>query len=230
MASTPRLHWAAVQRNHTTLAECGNPQDLVVKRNTTLLANQILKKKTAPGWETEKKNNLKAYKLHVHTRHSASNQHLVFAYACVCDASFHDQLAKGFLEKLALMSEPVRSTTEWENGQTLAAQNSFAPTLLQRMEQANSSGKTALVSQKVSEVRAIMSENIELLLDRGDNLEQLEEKTTAMSKMSLAFRKRARDAKRFQLWQQAKFGLTVGTAVTVGVAIVVVPPVLAVAL
>ncbi len=46
--------------------------------------------------------------------------------------------------------------------------------------------------------------------------------------MSKLFRSRARDAKRFQLWQQAKFGLAVGTAVTVGVAIVVVPPVLAV--
>jgi hypothetical protein len=128
------------------------------------------------------------------------------------------------------MSEPLRSTPAWLHGGTLAAQVSFAPTLLQRMEQASSGGRLAMVSSKVDEVRSIMADNIELLLHRGDQLDALDDKATNMNRMAHAFRRRARDAKRFQLWQQAKFGLVVGTAVTVGVAIVVVPPVLAIAL
>mmetsp|Transcript_33158 Transcript_33158/g.63895 ORF Transcript_33158/g.63895 Transcript_33158/m.63895 type:complete len:102 (+) Transcript_33158:1087-1392(+) len=51
---------------------------------------------------------------------------------------------------------------------------------------------------------------------------------STLSKMSQAFHRKARDAKRFQMWQQAKFGVAVGTAVTVGVALVVVPPLVAV--
>jgi len=128
------------------------------------------------------------------------------------------------------MSEPLRSTPAWLHGGTLAAQDTFAATLLQRMEQASSGGRLAMVSSKVEEVRSIMADNIELLLHRGDQLDALDDKATNMNRMAQAFRRRARDAKRFQLWQQAKFGLVVGTAVTVGVAIVVVPPVLAIAL
>ena len=128
------------------------------------------------------------------------------------------------------MSDPLRSTEAWLHGGTLAAQDSFAPTLLQRMEQASSGGRLAMVSSKVDEVRSIMSDNIELLLQRGDQLDGLDEKASNMNRMAHAFRRRARDAKRFQLWQQAKFGLVVGSAITVGVAIVVVPSVLAVAL
>ena len=65
------------------------------------------------------------------------------------------------------------------------------------------------------------------MLARGDQLEQLDEKATALGKMSKMFHKRTRDAKRFQMWQQAKFGIAVGTAVTAGVAVVVAPLVVA---
>jgi hypothetical protein len=49
------------------------------------------------------------------------------------------------------MTEPLRESPLWRQGTNLAAQASFAPTMLQRMEQANSSGKLALVSQQVTE-------------------------------------------------------------------------------
>ena len=62
---------------------------------------------------------------------------------------------------------------------------------------------------------------------RGQKLEDLDEKATALGKASKAFHKGARTAKRFQLWQQAKFGVVVGTAVTVGVAAIVAPVVVA---
>jgi len=50
------------------------------------------------------------------------------------------------------MSEPLRFSPAWLHGGTLAAQETFAPTLLQRMEQANSGGRLAMVSSKVDEV------------------------------------------------------------------------------
>ena len=87
-----------------------------------------------------------------------------------------------------------------------------------------------MVSDRVDEVKLVMADNIELLLHRGDKLDEVDEKARQMSVMARAFQRRARDAKRFQLWQQAKFGLAVGTAVTVGAAVIVLPPVLAVAL
>ena len=56
----------------------------------------------------------------------------------------------------------------------------------------------------------------------------MDEKASALSKMSHQFHKGARAARRLQMWQQAKFGMAAGTAVTVGVAVCTVPPLVAV--
>jgi len=218
------LLWSAVTRGSTVLAECGEDH----RGGAVLsLARKILSKKPSPGWEFDRGGSLRAAKFHVHDNRLGARE-TVWTMCCVFDQGFSELQARGFLEKLAFLTEPLRSSREWQSGGTLAAQDSFAPTLLQRMEQASSMGRTAMITSKVDEVKEIMRDNIELLLDRGDKLEALDEKASALSKMSKMFQKRARDAKRFQMWQQAKFGLVVGTAVTVGVGLVVIPPLVAV--
>ena len=102
-----------------------------------------------------------------------------------------------------------------------------APTLLQRMEQVASMGRLALASRKVDEVKGLMGENIELLLARGDKIEELDEKASAVAKLSQQFRRGARSARRQQMWNNARMGVVAGTAVTVGVGIIVVPPLVA---
>lgn len=191
------------------------------------LANKILSKKPSPGWEYVRSGmKLKACKFHLHER--VAGEMVVWSACCVYVSDFSEQQAKGFLEKLLLMTEPLRESPLWRQGTNLAAQASFAPTMLQRMEQANSSGKLALVSQQVDEVKGMMADNIELLLERGQKLEEMDEKASALSKMSHQFHRGARAARRIQMWQQAKFGMAAGTAVTVGVAVVTVPPLVAV--
>lgn len=212
--------WAAVTRGQTVLAECGEDQRAGA---VVSLAKKILRKRPSPGWEFERAHGVRAAKFHMHAVDPGGGSPIVFTICCVFDQSFPEVQAKGFCEKMAFMTDPLRSNPQWVRGGTLACQESFAPTLMQRMEQANSAGKTAMVSSKVDEVKAIMHENIELLLDRGEKLDEMDEKASALGKMSLAFRKQATSAKRFQMWQQAKMGMAVGTAVTVGVAAVVVP-------
>jgi len=214
------LLWAAVTRGTTVLAECGEDHRAGA---VVGLAKKILRKRPSPGWEFERANGVRAAKFHVHCADSGGGAPIVFAICCVFDQSYPEVQAKGFCEKMAFLTEPLRNNPQWTHGGTLACQESFAPTLMQRMEQANSAGKTAMVSSKVDEVKNIMAENIELLLERGDKLEELDDKASTLGKMSLAFRKQATNAKRFQMWQQAKMGMAVGTAVTVGVAAVVVP-------
>ena len=110
---------------------------------------------------------------------------------------------------------------------SLAAQDQFSPTLLQRMEQANSMGKTAMISAKVDEVKQIMHDNIETLLSRNDDLTLLDEKADAMAKAAKTLQKGARKMKRFKMQQQAKLGAVAGLAVTAGVAAVTVPIIVA---
>ena len=219
------LLWSAVTRGSTILAECGEDHR---GGTVTELAKKILRKRPSPGWEFEKgSGKLKGAKFHIHAA-GADGAPLVFAICCVYDAAFPEVQARGYLEKLAFLTEPLRGTRQWTQGGTLACQDTFAPTLLQRMEQANSAGRAAMVSSKVDEVKAIMHENVELLLERGEKLDDLEEKAGVLKNMSNAFRKQARSAKRFQLWRQAKLGMVMGTAVTAGVAVVTVPILVAV--
>ena len=50
------------------------------------------------------------------------------------DAWFDGTLAKGFGEKITLLTEPLRRTPEWRTGRALCAQASFAPVLQQAGE------------------------------------------------------------------------------------------------
>ena len=44
-----------------------------------------------------------------------------------------------------------------------------------------------------------------------------------MAKLSATFHRSAQEAKRFQMMQQAKFGMVVGTALAVGVGVLAAP-------
>ena len=120
------LQWSAVCRDSVTLAECGED----THGGAVLgLAKKILAKKPSPGWEYDKHGALRACKFHVH------DQDGVIWSACCVYTSGGEKLAKGFLEKLTFLTEPLRDSPEWRSGGMLAAQTTFAPTLKQRMDQ-----------------------------------------------------------------------------------------------
>ena len=69
-----------------------------------------------------------------------------------------------------------------------------------------------------------MAQNIELILERGERIDRLQEDATQLQHMASVFKKRSTQLKRQMLWQNAKHGLLLGTAITAGIAVVVVPP------
>ena len=204
------------------LAEASLPTHAGQAANVKTLATQLLAKRPTPGWEFARSGSdaRRAVKFHVHAGET------VWSFACVYEGELLQ--AKGFCEKLTLLTEPLRGTPLWQGGGTLACQAGFAPTLLQRMEQVTAMGRVAMVSDTVDELKGIMSENVELLLARGDKLEELDEKASSLAKVAQQFRRSARSARRYQLWSHAKMGVALGTAVTVGVGVLVVPPLVAV--
>merc|ERR1719378_2012210 len=94
----------------------------------------------------------------------------------------------------------------------------MGPMLLQRLEQANSMGRVAMVTDKVNEVKGIMSDNINVLLENHAKVERLENQSEALMQAANTFKKGTRSIKRFYLMQNAKLGAAAGTAATVGVA------------
>lgn len=154
---------------------------------------------------------------------------IVWVFAAVYDPSMLDQVqVQSFLEKMVGITEHQRiQDPEWTSGSTLDCQASFAPVLLQRMEEITYMGKMAMLEQKLETSKSIMKNNIDLILEREEQLDDLDERGKRLKEMAVVFKKRTKKVRRMQMMQNAKYGAAVGTAIATGVAVVVVPPLVA---
>jgi Synaptobrevin len=220
--------WSAVCRDGIILAEAGEDN---LDGQVTNTAQGLLKKKDTPGYEffQSRKYRCRGIKFHVFETDPLTGIMLVWKFAAV----YHKELVeldqvKSFLEKIVMITMVPRETDyNWRYGDVLAAQSSFAPTLLQRMQEVTYMGRLAMVNKNIDGVKEIMASNIEAALSRGEKLEDMQVSATRLEEMSLQFKKNTRKLKRFQQWQNAKYGLAVGTLVTGVVACVTIPPLVA---
>ena len=117
----------------------------------------------------------------------------------------------------------------WRYGSTYAIQRSFSPILTQRMEEVSYLGKLALCNEQLDEAKSIMARNIDLILEQDERLENVvSQKARECNEMALVFKKKSKQLKRQMLWNNAKHGLILGTAITAGVASVAVPTLIAI--
>ena len=220
------IQWACISRDSTILAEAGED---TFDGQVTRIALQLQQKKATPGWEFCQpfRSPVRGIKFHIYEK-TASGKFLVWSFSCVYDKTIEKDQAQSFLEKLVTLTEiPREQEYIWRQGDTLAAQESFAPILLQRMEEVGYMGRMAMVNDKVDGVKQHMANNIDLILERGEKLEDLNEEATRLEDLTRQFKKSAKKVKRIQMWQNARYGVLMGTAVTAGVAVVVVPTLIA---
>jgi hypothetical protein len=153
----------------------------------------------------------------------------IWVFCAVYDPSLIDKLpVQSFLEKMIGISELFRETDDlWKSGGTLACQNTFAPILLQRMQQVTSLGKMAMLHEQLTMTEQIMSDNIALILLQDEQLQEMQEHGSRLQEMAHVFKKRTKVVRRAKMMQNAKHGLILGTVITAGVAIIVVPPLVA---
>lgn len=223
--------WSCVSRNSTILAEAGEDH---FDGQVTKLAQDLMKRKLTPGWEFQRLfgTKLRGIKFHVYDANHNNDPNkdlIVWSFCCVyhCDSVEKDQ-AQSFLEKIVILTEMERDEDfSWRHGPVLVAQDTFAPILLQRMQEVSYYGRMAMVNEKVESCREVMAQNIELILERENKLQELDAEATRLNEMSQHFKKGARRVKKFKMWQNAKHGAVVGGLVTAGVAVLVVPPLIA---
>lgn len=152
----------------------------------------------------------------------------IWTFCCVYDSKgVREERVKAFLTKLVYVTEALRDMPWWREGGALSAQPSFAPTLQQQMESATRPGNASMLQQHVDETKAIMAGNIERVLRRGDRIEDLQAEAKELSDMSRVFEKRSKQLKRYKMWNDAKHGVMVGTAITGVVGAIVIPPLIA---
>jgi vesicle-associated membrane protein 5 len=224
---TEGIIWSCISRDKTILAEAG--EDHSIDGAVTKAARELMKKKPTPGYEFYKKGPYSGVKFHVYEKDPISSELFIWMFCCVHDATVKTDQAQSFLEKILIMTEMNRKNDfEWQYGGVLACQATFAPCLLQRMQEVAYLGRMAMVNEKVDNCKDQMHDNIMLILENEGKIEELGEKATRMEQASHVFKKRSQDIKRFHMWQNAKHGVVVGSLVTAGVAVITVPTMIAI--
>mmetsp|Transcript_24660 Transcript_24660/g.49977 ORF Transcript_24660/g.49977 Transcript_24660/m.49977 type:complete len:234 (+) Transcript_24660:178-879(+) len=229
------ISWSSVSRDGIILAEAGqdDKDGGVVKA-----AQKISSVKPTAGWEKVKSGKHRGLKFHLHELANTeldgnygeenSVKILLWTFSCVYDPNeLSEDYAKAFLTKIVYVTEPLRGMPWWRDGGLLSAQPSFAPTLQQQMENVEQLGQLATLNQHLSETKEIMATNIENILERGEAIEELEDQASKLDEMSKVFKTKAKQVRKFKMWQNAKHGVVVGSAITTVVGVAVIPPLIA---
>lgn len=130
-----------------------------------------------------------------------------FTYLAVADEGYGRQIPFAFLERVA---EDFRSTLGGK-ARTMPANSldrSFGPRLKHHMEYCMAHpeeiSKTAAVRRKVDEVKSIMVDNIEKVLQRGEKIELLVDKTDDLVNQAADFNRKGKHLRQQMWWQNFK--------------------------
>jgi hypothetical protein len=211
------------------------------KSQSSSSQSQLQSSSGQPGQQQQPR--LKGIKFHLYDNSAAClhddnntdgchNEMLLWVFCAVYNPATIEQVSvKSFIEKMIILTELYRDTDEiWRQGLTLSCQASFAPILQQRMQEVSyhdNGEKLALVQEQLEITKNIMQDNIQLILQREEQLQDLQERTTRLQDMALDFKTRSKTVRQKMMWQNARHGVMLGGAISATVAIVVVPPLVA---
>jgi len=81
--------------------------------------------------------------------------------------------------------------------------------------------KVAALRSQVNEVKDVMSKNIEKVMERGDNLDNLVTKTTDLEAGAAVFRDQTKVVRRKMWWKNTKMNLILGIVAIVIIVIII---------
>ncbi|KAI8588579.1 hypothetical protein HDU87_006532 [Geranomyces variabilis] len=90
------------------------------------------------------------------------------------------------------------------------------------MSAADSSSKAAHVQNQVNEVTAIMQDNINKVMQRGEHLDTLQDKTDDLQNSSLQFKRGANRVRKQMWWKDMKMKLILGSVIGAILIIIIV--------
>ena len=133
-----------------------------------------------------------------------------YVFLVVADEAFGREVPFSCLDRIA--AEFAASYGERARDAIAHSLNrSFAPVLKQHMDAAGADpethSKVSRVQQQVSEVKEIMMDNIEKVLDRGEKIELLVDKTENLRFQADNFHRTGRALRRRMWWQNLKMKL-----------------------
>jgi len=126
-------------------------------------------------------------------------------YLCMTDRDFPRLVAFQFLDDIKTRF----LATYGDRGKTAIAfafNADFQRVLQQQMDRYNSTkdDKVARVREEISQVKDVMIKNIDKVLERGEKIELLVDKTEVLDQHAFKFKKQSKALKRSMWWKNAK--------------------------
>ncbi|KAF9527178.1 VAMP/synaptobrevin-like protein [Crepidotus variabilis] len=135
-----------------------------------------------------------------------------FTYLVMADESAGRRMPFAFLNDLQRKFQSAPSSSSGESP-TYSLQGSFGPTISALMHTYNTappSDELARAQNELNQVKDIMVQNVEQILNRGERIELLVDKTDVMAGQATAFRRGARTVRRDMWWKNQKMiGLSI---------------------
>ncbi|KAK9082581.1 hypothetical protein Scep_029052 [Stephania cephalantha] len=199
MGGQNTLIYSLVARGTVILAEYTE-----FKGNFTTIAAQCLQKLPSS-------NNRFTYNCDSHTfNYLVENG---FTYCVVATEAAGRQIPIGFLERLKEDFSKRYGGGKAASAAANALNKEFGPKLKEHMrycvDNPEEINKIAKVKAQVSEVKGVMMENIEKVLDRGEKIELLVDKTDNLRSQAQDFRQQGTKMRRKMWWQNMKMKLIV---------------------
>ena len=143
-------------------------------------------------------------------------------HLCMTEASAGKRLPFDFLEEVANRFARTFSEDARRNAIAFELNGEFAPVLRDLMEYfatSPSADKIGQVQHKIEENKSVMRENIDKILERGEKIELLVQKTDELGHQAFKFEKEARTLKRAMIWKRVRLYLVISFVVAVLVVI-----------
>ncbi|KAH3761765.1 vesicle-associated membrane protein [Pelomyxa schiedti] len=144
-------------------------------------------------------------------------------YLCMCEKDFSVRKAFGFLDDIKNRFK----ATYGDRGKVVPAgsmNSEFSRVLAKQMDYfSNDPGadKISKVRADVAEVQKVMTENIERVLDRGERIELLVDKTEHLQTTALGFKKSSTQLKNKMWWLNAKL-IAIGVAILLVLILIII--------
>mmetsp|Transcript_11086 Transcript_11086/g.33079 ORF Transcript_11086/g.33079 Transcript_11086/m.33079 type:complete len:227 (+) Transcript_11086:214-894(+) len=139
-------------------------------------------------------------------------------YLCMCDDANNDRrrVPFAFLEDVKQRFRAAYGETA-KTAIAFAMNHEFSVVLQRQMELFNgpmaSAGQFSDVHRKLDDVKNVMVQNIEMVLERGEKLELLVDKTDRLQASAFTFEKSSRKLKEAMFWKKVKLYMLALSAV-----------------
>ncbi|KAF8655000.1 hypothetical protein AX16_003304 [Volvariella volvacea WC 439] len=138
-----------------------------------------------------------------------------YTYLAMADDSAGRRMPFAFLAELQrkFLSLPSSSTASSDDTPAHGLQGTFGPVIGDLMHTYNTappSDELARAQAELNQVKSVMVQNVEQILNRGERIELLVDKTDVMAGQATAFRRGARTVRREMWWQNQKVVMLCG--------------------